>query len=483
MSSGGSSGGSSAAADACAYQSVSNYDRSLNIGAVFVILTASVLGTSIPLLAKRYPSLARYPFIFVVGKHIGTGVLLALGFIHLLAPAFDELGNPCLPPAWSVDYEYAPLFCLLAALAMHFIETVAHQYMDQGHSSHSHSAGDLAYDQDSNHRSSRPAGLPKRPKSLDDSDSVTEVEMMEAGGVDKPPHTPPAPSSTLHAPDAAQDIVSYGAVVEQGGVEAAGKDPLRKAHSHGQDHSGHMHSVLLADVDKTVAAYILEFGLTTHSVIIGITVGVASRSDLNTLLPALCFHQFFEGMALGARLADVGFSVLNEVQLMLIYSLSCPIGIAIGCGITTSYNQNSNTANLVEGTFDAVSAGIILYVAFVQMLAVEFTKDYNANKGNWQKQLALWAGMYFGAGVMAFIGKVSYPTHTPHSSHAAGADCSWISVRTTSASPTSPTPFPCPSSFACASACAVPVRSAARCSEAESRSQGRVAFSRKLWAS
>ena len=176
-------------------------------------------------------------------------------------------------------------------------------------------------------------------------------------------------------------------------------------HTHGTDESGHTHSILLGNAERTVAAYILEFGLTSHSVIIGITVGVASHSDLQTLIPALCFHQFFEGFALGARLAEVGFSIWNELSLMLIYSLSCPIGIAIGIGISSTYNQQSVTANLVEGTFDAVSAGIILYVGFVQMLAIEFTKDYKAAQSDYRKQIALWCGMYFGAGVMAFIGK------------------------------------------------------------------------------
>ena len=110
--------------DECAFAPVDDYDQPLNIAAVFIILAASVLGTCIPLVSKHYPAMQRYPFIFIWGKHVGTGVLLALGLIHLLAPAFDELGNPCLPSAWQA-YEYAPLFALLAALAMHFIETIA----------------------------------------------------------------------------------------------------------------------------------------------------------------------------------------------------------------------------------------------------------------------------------------------------------------------------------------------------------------------
>ena len=55
-------------------------------------------------------------------------------------------------------------------------------------------------------------------------------------------------------------------------------------------------------------------------------------------------------------------------MLVLIFSLSAPIGIAIGIGIHSSYDANSATANITQGTLEAVSAGILLYVAFVSLL-------------------------------------------------------------------------------------------------------------------
>ena len=414
-SSGGSGGGSSGLngdVSSCAFAPVDGYDRSLNVAAVFIILAASVLGTSIPLVSKHYPAMQRYPFVFVWGKHVGTGVLLALGLIHLLAPAFDELGNPCLPSAWQT-YEYAPLFALLAALAMHFIETIAHQYLDGKLGKGQTPAGPAGpYEVPGAPERQQNPSLSTQPKDgqLSSSSSVlAEVEMMKQDGT-KLPSKQRSPRHIDDAPDCV--VIESG----HGGNELVHMHSHRHTdvhthslakdgHTHGVDDDGHMHSLLLGNTERTVAAYILEFGLTSHSVIIGITVGVASRSDLTTLIPALCFHQFFEGFALGARLAEVGFSIWNELSLMLIYSLSCPIGIAIGVGITSSYNQNGDTANLVEGSFDAISAGIILYVGFVQMLAVEFQKDYKAASNDYRKQIALWCGMYFGAGVMAFIGR------------------------------------------------------------------------------
>lgn len=77
--------------------------------------------------------------------------------------------------------------------------------------------------------------------------------------------------------------------------------PIQQQHDVQHVH-GHQHGMILGNmntvdaIQKTISAYLLEFGCTSHSVIIGISVGVANNSETNTLLAALVFHQFFEGM-------------------------------------------------------------------------------------------------------------------------------------------------------------------------------------------
>lgn len=47
-------------------------------------------------------------------------------------------------------------------------------------------------------------------------------------------------------------------------------------------------------------------GIVVHSVIIGISLGAAGSIDaIKTLLVALSFHQFFEGMGLGGCISQV----------------------------------------------------------------------------------------------------------------------------------------------------------------------------------
>ena len=123
------------------------YDQPLNIAAVFIILVASLLGTIAPLFFQRHPRYLRFPFAIIIGKHVGTGVLLALALIHLLGPAVQTLTDSCLPAAFSSDtsgYSYSPLFAMLSAILMHLIENSVLEYtiyskQGGGSESHSHS--------------------------------------------------------------------------------------------------------------------------------------------------------------------------------------------------------------------------------------------------------------------------------------------------------------------------------------------------------
>jgi zinc transporter 1/2/3 len=45
-------------------------------------------------LSKHVPFLRIPPIVFFVGKHFGTGVILATAFLHLLDDAFRSLRNP-----------------------------------------------------------------------------------------------------------------------------------------------------------------------------------------------------------------------------------------------------------------------------------------------------------------------------------------------------------------------------------------------------
>jgi len=54
------------------------------------------------------------------------------------------------------------------------------------------------------------------------------------------------------------------------------------------------------------------------------------------------------------------------------FSITTPMGIAVGAGISSIYNANSPRALVVEGMLDSTSAGILIYMALVDLIAADF---------------------------------------------------------------------------------------------------------------
>ena len=82
----------------------------------------------------------------------------------------------------------------------------------------------------------------------------------------------------------------------------------------------------------------------------------------------------FEGLALGSRIATLAFKRgdWSPWFMALGYAFTTPIGIAIGLGLRSSYDPNSQAALISAGVFDAVSAGLLIYAGMVELLAHDF---------------------------------------------------------------------------------------------------------------
>jgi zinc transporter 1/2/3 len=194
--------------------------------------------------------------------------------------------------------------------------------------------------------------------------------------------------------------------------------PESGAHQHmpGDDHLGHSrdhrdNADIRADweehglVPETYAAqltaiFILEFGVIFHSVFVGLTLAVAG-AEFITLYIVIVFHQTFEGLGLGARLATVPWPTSKRWTpyiLGLSYGLSTPIAIAIGLGVRNTYPPESETTLYVNGIFDSISAGILIYTGLVELMAHEFMFSPYMQKGPVSRMLSAFFLMCLGAG-------------------------------------------------------------------------------------
>ncbi|KND02623.1 ZIP zinc/iron transporter [Spizellomyces punctatus DAOM BR117] len=326
--------------DPCALALEGDYDMGLHVASIFIIMGLSLIGTMLPIVSgKCFKSGSN---IFQAFKLFGAGVILATALVHMLTPAQKSLANPCLPKAFQDYSAWGSAMALFGILFTHLIQITASNLLRKRKAS---------------------KAINSTPKK-----------------------------------DASSKTLEDGTVVIE---EQDPHDVHRLSHAHAED--AHVHSLLLDAEEKTITTYILEAGIASHSIIIGLTLG-AAREEFKSLLVALCFHQFFEGLALSTIILDAPHKRLTSILMVLFYSLSTPIGIALGIAIHSSFNENAVASLISMGILDALAAGILLYDGLVNVIVPHFAGNGYKDASNGQ-QLAQVACLWVGAAVMAVIGR------------------------------------------------------------------------------
>ncbi|MBA0854381.1 hypothetical protein Goshw_029789 [Gossypium schwendimanii] len=106
-----------------------------------------------------------------------------------------------------------------------------------------------------------------------------------------------------------------------------------------------------------------------------------SPKTIKLLTAALTFHQFCEGMGLGGCILQARFKARCVAIRVLFFSLTTPVGIGIGIRISNTYNENNPMTLVVEGMLNAASARNLIYMALVDLLAVDFKNPKLQNNG------------------------------------------------------------------------------------------------------
>ncbi|CAI0401459.1 unnamed protein product [Linum tenue] len=151
---------------------------------------------------------------------------------------------------------------------------------------------------------------------------------------------------------------------------------------------------------------VLEIGIVVHSVIIGVSLGASgSTRTIKPLVAALTFHQFFEGLGLGGCISQAKFKFRVAATMMLFFSLTTPIGIVVGICISRGYSEDSQAALLVSGILNSASAGILIYMALVDLLAQDFMNP--KLQGNLRLQLGANVSLLLGMGCMSSLARLA----------------------------------------------------------------------------
>jgi zinc transporter 1/2/3 len=121
---------------------------------------------------------------------------------------------------------------------------------------------------------------------------------------------------------------------------------------------------------------LLEGGILFHSIFVGMTISITSDGFI-ILLVAILFHQFFEGLGLGSRIAAIPYPkrAVRPWVLVCAFGLTCPIGQVIGLLTRNVYDPASAFALIMVGVFNAISSGLLIFAATVDLLAEDFLSD------------------------------------------------------------------------------------------------------------
>jgi solute carrier family 39 (zinc transporter), member 1/2/3 len=303
-----------------------DYSMQLRIASVFILFCVSLLGIVVPLV---YASCIRgedtlenrrklsESDTFRIIRTFAAGVMLGVGFIHLLADGVSKLTE--------VNLEYPALGYTLATVGALIV---------------------LGFEQ---------------------------IAVILIARID-------AVSESSVKSEASKDATGFGldptVVLEVMETDQPGAASKSCDHNHALK--------MIAGSDSLAAitkAYMMEISVAIHSVIIGITLGSLSGPDnlqsLEALIIAICFHQFFEGLGLGTIIeaARLDLGLKKTFIFALTFAITVPIGVAIGIVITNYQSLEdgpSVTQEYTTGCLNSVSAGIMIYVALVEMAAEDF---------------------------------------------------------------------------------------------------------------
>ncbi|CAH9111896.1 unnamed protein product [Cuscuta europaea] len=151
-----------------------------------------------------------------------------------------------------------------------------------------------------------------------------------------------------------------------------------------------------------VIAMVLEIGIIVHSVVIGLSLGASSNTcSIRGLIAALCFHQMFEGMGLGGCILQAQYGLLKKASMAFFFSVTTPLGIAVGIGLSNTYKENSPRALITEGLLNGSSAGLLIYMALVDLLAADFMGQ--KLQGSIKLQMYCFLAVLLGCGGMSIL--------------------------------------------------------------------------------
>ncbi|CAL9737123.1 zinc-regulated transporter 2 [Monosporozyma servazzii] len=358
----------------CAAENDFDGKTNLRILAVFMILISSAIGSFFPVLSSKYSFIRLPDWCFFIAKFFGSGVIVATAFVHLLQPANEALDNECLGGTFA-EYPWAFGISLMSLFFLFLLEIISHYLIERAFSDDDFDDFDdkktIGDESSETHDENKIEHLGFKVSHVSTDTSLNKEQMVNVPGKGHYDHT------KNH-----QDPCQIGTPAQENQKENY--------------------------ANQILAVMFLEFGILFHSVFVGLSLAV-SGDEFTTLFIVLIFHQMFEGLGLGTRIAETHWPENRKYTpwlMALAFAVTTPIAVAIGIGVRHSFVPGSRKALISNGVFDAISSGILIYTGLVELMAHEFlfSNQFKGKEGI-KKMLFAYVIMCLGAGLMALLGK------------------------------------------------------------------------------
>jgi len=334
------------------------YPMSVTVAGIAAILLCSFIGTILPVIFKNKSYFKENTLLFSCVKLFGTGVILSVAFIHMIIPAGQILSSEYTYKLFNESYtSFTGVFVILGILITHGIQVYTSHFL---------------YKDSSNHRHSH-----------DKSSITTESVTLSISSNEGKKDGDITDGDVWHKKNTKTERVSA--------IDGCAED------QHGIFH-------MMESKEKQIICYLLEIGISIHSILIGIAYGMTNNEELIILMIALMFHQFFEGVSLSSVFIEAHFKRSTAIIIMIcVYTLTLPIGAVIGVIIRSAIQSTDRVYLTSQGIIDALAGGILIYDDVVNILTRHCTSELFRDSTFFKKNIQLFS-FYCGIIVMAIIG-------------------------------------------------------------------------------
>ena len=103
------------------------------------------------------------------------------------------------------------------------------------------------------------------------------------------------------------------------------------------------------------------------------------------------------------HLVQAEYGWVKKGVMAFFFAVTTPFGVALGMALSKTYKENSPDSLITVGLLNASSAGLLIYMALVDLLAADFMGQ--KMQRSIKLQLKSYAAVLLGAGGMAVMAK------------------------------------------------------------------------------